>query len=216
VDEARSSVRCRCRAPVGAAPLDALNASQQTAMTARLHLLCCTSTSSISTVAFAKNERLDRCGREALSKFAQCLPFCETGLRILALCAAQTAEGFAFGARVEPLLRCDFGRWAGRTLSEVQVGAADGVADWLKDLCAAPHGSESFAEALTRISGWMDGLRSTGGSLLAISHPSVIRAAIAHTLGAGPAAFRHIEVAPLTRAKLSGAGGRWTLFPRGH
>jgi broad specificity phosphatase PhoE len=57
----------------------------------------------------------------------------------------------------------------------------------------------------------MDSLLAGQGFILAITHATVIRAAIAHTLGAGPEAFRHIDVAPLTRVKLSGGGGRWTL-----
>jgi broad specificity phosphatase PhoE len=64
-----------------------------------------------------------------------------------------------------------------------------------------PHGGESFADVMTRVSRWTDGLLAG----------SVIRAAIAHALGAGPENFRHIDVAPLTRTKLSGGGGRWTL-----
>jgi broad specificity phosphatase PhoE len=57
----------------------------------------------------------------------------------------------------------------------------------------------------------MDRMLSESGSVLAITHALVIRAAIAHALGAGPEIFRHIDVAPLTRAKLSGDGRRWAL-----
>jgi len=64
---------------------------------------------------------------------------------------------------------------------------------------------------MTRVGAWMDGLLTGRGSILAITHATVIRAAIANALGSGPEVFRHIDVAPLTRARLSGGGGRWTL-----
>jgi broad specificity phosphatase PhoE len=181
-------------------------------MTTRLHLLCSASTSSVSSMAFAADEPLDLRGRESLSRVSGRLPFCDIVLRSPALRAAQTAEGLALDARSEPLLRdCDLGRWAGRSLAEVQAQTPEAVADWLENPRAAPHDGESFADVMTRVGGWMDGLLAGSGSVLAITHPSVIRAAIAHALGAGPETFRHIDVAPLTRTKLSGGGGRWTL-----
>ena len=181
-------------------------------MTMRLNLLCSASTSSISQVAFAADEPLDARGRESLSRLSGCVPSCDIVLRSPALCAAQTAEGFTLHAKAEPLLRdCDFGRWAGRSLAEVQAQAPEAVADWLQNPHAAPHGGESFADVMTRVGGWMDGLLATSGSVMAITHASIMRAAIAHALGAGPETFRHIDIAPLTRARLSGSGGRWTL-----
>ena len=181
-------------------------------MTTRLHLLCLASTSSVSSIAFAADEPLDPRGRENLSSLSGRLSSFDIVLRSPARSAAQTAEGLALGARTEPLLRdCDFGRWAGRTLAEVQAEAPEAIADWLQDPHAAPHGGESFADVMRRVGGWMDGLLAGSGSILAITHPSVIRAAIACALGAGPETFRHIDVAPLTRAKLSVGGGRWRL-----
>jgi broad specificity phosphatase PhoE len=181
-------------------------------MTTRLHLLCSASTSSVSSIAFAADEPLDSRGRENLSRLSGRIPSCDIVLRSPALRAAQTAEGLALDARAEPLLRdCDFGRWTGRSLAEVQTREPEAVAEWLQDPCAAPHGGESFADVMTRVGGWMYGLLAADGSVLAITHATVIRAAIAHALGAGPKTFRHIDVGPLTRAKLSGGGGRWTL-----
>ena len=166
----------------------------------------------MSSIAFAADEPLDPRGRESLSILSGRLPSCDIVLRSPALRAAQTAEGLTLDARAEPLLRdCNFGRWAGRSLADVQAQAPEAVADWLDNPYAAPPGGESFADVMTRIGGWMDGLLADGGSVLAITHPSVIRAAIAHALRAGPETLRHIDVGPLTRTKLSGGGGRWTL-----
>jgi broad specificity phosphatase PhoE len=181
-------------------------------MTTRLHLLCSASTASVSSIAFVGDEPLDSRGRDSLAGLSGRLPSRDVALRSPALCAAQTAEGLGLDARPEGLLRdCDFGRWAGRSLADVHAEAPEAVTEWLQNPRAAPHGGESFADVMTRVGGWMDGLLAGQRSILAITHPTVIRAAIAHALGAGPEAFRHIDVAPLTRAKLSGGGGRWTL-----
>ena len=181
-------------------------------MTTRLHLLCSASTSSASSIAFAQDEPLDPRGRESLAKLSGRLPSCDVALRSPALCAAQTAEGLGLDTRPETLLRdCDFGHWAGRSLADVQAETPEAVAEWLQNPHAAPHGGESFADVMTRVGEWMDGLLTAQRSILAITHATVVRAAIAHALGADAMAFRHIDVAPLTRAKLSGGGGRWTL-----
>ena len=178
----------------------------------RLHLLCSASTASVSSVAFAADEPLDSRGRESLAGLSGHLPSCDIVLRSPALCARQTADGLALASTIEPLLRdCDFGRWAGRSLEDVEAKEPTAVAEWLRDPRAAPHGGESFADVTKRVGGWMDQMLAKAGSVLAITHGLVIRAAIAHALGAGPQAFRHIDVAPLTRTKLSGGGGRWTL-----
>ena len=182
-------------------------------MTMRLHLLCAGSTASVSAVAFATaDEPLDPRGKDGLSALSGHLPSCDIVLRSPALCALQTADGLALVSTVEPCLRdCDFGRWTGRPLRDVEADEPAAVADWLEDPNAAPHGGESFADVTKRVGGWMDQLIAKTGSVFAISHGLVIRAAIVHALGARPEAFRHIDVAPLTRTKLSGGGGRWTL-----
>ena len=173
-------------------------------MTMRLHLLCSASTASISSVAFAADEPLNSRGQESLSSLPGRLPSCDIVLRSPALCAEQTADGLALASAIEPLLRdCDFGRWAGRSLEDVQANEPAAIADWLRNPNAAPHGGESFADVTKRVAGWMDQMLTKAGSVLAITHGLVIRAAIAHTLGAGPR-LRHIDVAPLARTKLSG------------
>jgi broad specificity phosphatase PhoE len=181
-------------------------------MTMRLHLLCSAATASVSSVAFAVDEPLDSRGWESLSGLSGRLPSCDIVLRSPALCAGQTADGLALISSIVPLLRdCEFGRWAGRSLQDVEADEPAAIAEWLRNPSAAPHGGESFADVTKRVGGWMDQMLTKAGSILAITHGIVIRAAIAHALGAGPEAFRHIDVAPLTRAKLSGGGGRWTL-----
>lgn len=181
-------------------------------MAMRLHLLCVASTASVRAVAFPADEPVDRRGLEGLRRLKGKLPCCDVVLRSPSLSAAQTVDGLGLSASVAQVLRdCDVGSWSGRALAEVQAETPQAVTDWLRGVRGAPHGGESFAAVMTRVGGWMDGLLTGRGAVLAITHAPVIRAAIAHALGAGPASFLHIDVAPLTRARLSCGGGRWTL-----
>ena len=181
-------------------------------MTMRLHLLCVASTSSIRSVSFPSNDPLDAQGRKALEAFAGALPTVDKTWTSPNLSAAQTAESLGLPSELEPRLRdCDFGRWAGQPLAEVQATEPEALATWLRDPTAAPHGGESFADVINRVQAWMDGLVSASGSALAVTHPTIIRASIAGALGAGPQALRHVDVAPLSQARLSSDGRRWTL-----
>ena len=181
-------------------------------MTIRLHLLCAASTPAIRSASFPSNEPLDKEGRKALAAFTGSLPPFNKAWISPGLSAVQTAGGLAISATADARLRdCDFGRWAGLSLGAVHAAEPGVLAAWLSDPAAAPHGGESFADVMARVQAWMDGLLDGSGSVLAITHPSIIRAAIASALGASPSALSRIDVAPLTRARLSGACGRWTL-----
>jgi broad specificity phosphatase PhoE len=181
-------------------------------MTMRLHLLCVASTPSIRSASFPSNYPLDAQGRKALEAFAGRLPPFDKAWTSPDVSAIQTAEILGLRFEAAPMLRdCDFGRWSGRSLVDVQTTEPDALAAWLGDPASAPHGGESFAGVVERVQSWMDGLISSSGSTLAITHPTVIRAAIVGALGAGPHTLRHIDIAPLSRAKLSNDGRRWTL-----
>lgn len=181
-------------------------------MAIRLHLLSSASTPSTRAIGFPADEKLDVRGWESLSRLRGSLPTADAALRSPAVCAGQTAEGLGVDAIPEPLLRdCDFGRWAGCSLESIQARESDALALWIEDAHAAPHGGESFADIQARVGGWMDGLLAQPKRLLAIAHPMILRAAIANAVGAGPSAFRQIDIAPLSRVTLSGGGGRWTL-----
>ena len=106
---------------------------------------------------------------------------------------------------------CDYGRWTGRTFDEVQAQEPDALADWIKDPTAAPHGGESVVAMIARVSAWLDAQLTMPGAMLAITHATVIRAAIVCALEAEPRSFWHIDIAPLSLTQLSGNGGRWTL-----
>jgi broad specificity phosphatase PhoE len=133
-----------------------------------------------------------------------------------ALRARQIAEAMGIKPSVEPLLaEQDFGHWAGKSFDAVQALNPEGVAAWLGDADAAPHGGESLADVAKRVSGLMDRLIQTSGHTIAVTHAGVIRTAIVHVLGAPLSACRRIDVEPLSLTELRSDGHRWMLRSSG-
>ncbi|PWW56899.1 histidine phosphatase family protein [Actinokineospora spheciospongiae] len=125
---------------------------------------------------------------------------------------AQTATALGLAASVDDRLRdLDFGAWRGRTLDEVAAAEPAAVTRWLTDPAAAPHGGESLADLVARVGGWLDERPTDPAPVVAVTHPSVVRAALVHALGADPAAYWRIDVVPLSRTVLRGGPGRWSL-----
>ena len=87
----------------------------------------------------------------------------------------------------------------------------EAVDDWLRNPDSAPHGGESLIDLMRRVAGWLDAQAAAPGVALAVTHASVIRAAVVHAIDAGPRSFWRIDVAPLSLARLNGDAGRWTL-----
>jgi broad specificity phosphatase PhoE len=129
--------------------------------------------------------------------------------------ARQAAAAFGAEARVVPELRdADYGSWRGRDLATIEAADPAGADAWLADPDAAPHGGESLLDLLRRVGAWLDGL-SLPGHTVAITHPSVIRAAIIHGLGAPPGCFWRVDVEPLFVTDLRRRGASWTLRSTG-
>jgi broad specificity phosphatase PhoE len=181
-------------------------------MTTRLNLLCHASTSAVRTHAFPVDEPLDPQGRQKLAVVPHRLRHSDRCFTSPALRASQTGEALGLGATVEPALRdCDYGTWTGRSLDDVQAQDPKAVAEWIRNPEAAPHGGESIVALMARVSGWLEVQKAAPGMIVAITHASVIRAAIVCALEAEPRSFWHIDIAPLSLTKLSANNGRWTL-----
>lgn len=181
-------------------------------MTTRLKLLCHASTAAVRASAFPADEPLDAQGHQKLAAFPQHVLRSDRCLTSPALRASQTAETLGLVATIEPALRdCDYGRWTGRALEEVQAQDPQGIVAWLGNPEAAPHGGESVVALIARVSTWLDAQKGTPGTVVAVTHASVIRAAIVSALEAEPRSFWHIDVAPLSLTRLSSHHGRWTL-----
>jgi broad specificity phosphatase PhoE len=178
----------------------------------RVTLICHAATSAVRAADFPMDEPLDPAGRQAAAALAPSLGRPDRAWTSPALRSRQTAQALNLDAVAETALRpCDYGRWAGLSLADVQ--ARDGetaLLTWLSDPMAAPHGGEAIVDVLDRVGKWLDGHALDGGHTVVVSHAEVIKVAILHAIKAPPAAFARIDVGPLSRVALSHNQG-WRL-----
>jgi broad specificity phosphatase PhoE len=178
----------------------------------RLTLIAAAPTAANRAFAFPADEPAEPKALAALSDLAARLPHPDRVLAGPARSARQTAEALGLDAEHDPLLRdCDYGRWTGRTLAELETEDPAAVAEWLTDPAAAPHGGESLDALVGRAAEFLTAQSATPGQVLAVTHPAFIRAAIVHVLAAPALSFWRIDVAPLSVTRLSGVQGRWNL-----
>ncbi len=138
-----------------------------------------------------------------------------------ALCARETAAALGLEATVdEALTDLNYGEWRGRRLADLASEAPQELATWTRDPDASPPGGESFSQLVERIGAWLDALdanapseASASGNVVAITHAPVLRAAIVGALGASPAVFPRIEIAPLSAVELRHTQRGWTWRP---
>jgi broad specificity phosphatase PhoE len=185
-------------------------------MTARLVLVCHGSTDAVRKAAFADDEPLDRHGQAEAAALARHLPSAERCWASPELRTRQTAEALQLDASPIPTLReCDYGGWKGSTFEEILARDPQGVAAWLRDPAATPHGGESLLSLLRRTAQWLDAEKAADRRSILITHATIIRAAIVHAIEAAPQSFWRIDIAPLSVTRLSGRAGRWTLASAG-
>jgi broad specificity phosphatase PhoE len=181
-----------------------------------LTLIAHAATSAVRQDAFALDEPLDAAGHAKAAAMRRVVRRVDRAWTSPALRARQTAAAMGLEATIDPALReVDYGSWAGRTLDAVAMADPAGVARWLSDAAAAPHGGESLEALLERVRTWLVGAQAWEGRVLCVTHASVMRAAVVGALDAPTAAFWRIDVAPLARVRLRGSAGRWTLLAVG-
>ena len=112
--------------------------------------------------------------------------------------AKPIAEGRGLKVRIERgLLEADIGAWTGQELKAVRKAP-----EW-KAVHAYPSGfrfpeGESFVEMQNRALAALERLRGAhpGGTVVAVSQPDVIKAAVAHALGTHLDLFQRIVISP--------------------
>jgi broad specificity phosphatase PhoE len=185
-------------------------------MTTRIMLVCHASTAATRAGAFPADEPIDAAGAAKAVSLAGRLRTSDRAWTSPALRARQTAQALGLDAAVEPALRdCDYGRWSGRRLAEIEAGEPGALAAWLADPASAAHGGEDGSALLERVAGWLDDRGQDLGRTVAVTHAAVIRAAIVHVIRATPHSFAHIDVAPLSITLLTYHGGHWRLRATG-
>lgn len=184
-------------------------------MTARLDLLAHGATAATRAARFPDDEGLEPSAVGALQALSGQRRRYANVLTAPARAARETAQALGLDAEVEMALRdCEYGRWRSLASKEVAEHEPDAFAAWLGDPAAAPHGGESIAALIERVGAWLAQSLARESATLAVTHASVVRAAIVNALGA-PSAFARIDVAPLSLARLSGHAGRWNLVALG-
>src|SRR5260370_536726 len=99
-------------------------------MTIRLKLICHAPTSAMRTSAFPSDEPLDPQGGRRLSALSYRRLRADRYLSRPAVRATETAGALKIEATAESMLRdCDYGRWTGRPLDEVQVQEPQAIAE---------------------------------------------------------------------------------------
>jgi broad specificity phosphatase PhoE len=185
-------------------------------MLVRLTMICSGATPATRKGWFPLDEPLEQ---RALALAAATAPGLRRADRVWtspALRTRQTAEAMSLKASIEPLLADhDHGRWAGKSLDDVQSEQPDGITAWLGDPDAAPHGGESLADVAGRGAALMDRLIAERGHTIAVTHASVIRAAMVHVLGAPLSACWRIDIEPLSVTEFRSDGRRWMLRSSG-
>lgn len=127
----------------------------------------------------------------------------------------QTAKALGLEPAISlELADINYGMWSGKEIDEIQTSDPEGLADWLTNPSAAPHGGHSLVQLIARVESWMANQMS-GGHTLAVTHPAVIRAAILCALHVLPEAFWRVEIAPLSITDLRYSGQFWTVRSTG-
>jgi broad specificity phosphatase PhoE len=185
-------------------------------VTARLDLIAHGASGATRAARFPQDEPLETSAIAATTALRGRLRRYDRVLTSSARAALGTAEALGLEAEFEPALEdCYYARWRGLTVADLAAQDADGLAQWLSDPDATPHGGESLTALIGRVDVFLSDMLTSEGATLAITHASIVRAAIVTTLSAGPMAFWRIDVAPLSIARLSGREGRWNLVALG-
>lgn len=121
-----------------------------------------------------------------------------------AVAARQTTEALHVTAEVEDALRdIDHGAWAGSTFEAVQAADPAGLAAWLADPARGAPGGEGLEDVRARVAPWLQRQAQALSPIVAVTHPMVIRAAVAEALDMPSTAALRIDIAPLAAVALS-------------
>jgi broad specificity phosphatase PhoE len=181
-------------------------------VTLRITWLAHGATAATRRACFPRDEPIEEKAREAAERLKDALAHSDRVFIAPERRTQETAAALGLSGTSDLLLRdCDHGRWAGCGLAALQAQEPQALAVWLKDPDAAPHGGESFADVIRRIARWLDSAERGEGRILAVTHPTVVRAALIHAMDAPASSFWRVDVAPLSRLILSRQGAHWRV-----
>jgi broad specificity phosphatase PhoE len=185
-------------------------------MAPRLTLICHASTKALRAATFGGDDPIDDVGRRKAEQLAGSIRRADQCWTSPALRARETAAALGLTAAVEERLRdCDFGRWTGMKITQVMVREPRKLISWISNPGSAPHGGESIPQVMERVAAWIREPGRDKVHTVAITHASVIRAAIVHVIEAQLQSFWRIDVSPLSLTDLRTNGRRWVLRSMG-
>ncbi|WP_236572427.1 histidine phosphatase family protein [Burkholderia sp. 8Y] len=99
----------------------------------------------------------------------------------------------------------DYGEWRGHSISAIAEQDPEGVAAWLANVDARPHGGESVAMLYERVAKALSGLardNAMNERCLIVTHAIVVKAVLAHVRREPPASILAMNFAPLSSLSL--------------
>lgn len=145
------------------------------------------------------DEPLDAAGERAAQRAARSR-LAGALLTSPALAARQTAAALGGGRADEALRDVDHGAWTGASFADLPPEA---LAGWLADPAAGAPDGESLPAVVERLRPWLALRAAADETVTAVTHPMVIRAALAVALQVAPAAVMRVDIAPLSSVRLS-------------
>ncbi|WP_445151594.1 histidine phosphatase family protein [Baekduia sp. Peel2402] len=182
-------------------------------MSLRVLFICHAATADTRRAAFGGDGPLLEGAARRVGDLAAHLPKARAVLRSDARCTRETADALGLGETAAfdaGVADWDFGSWGGRALADVEASSPDALLTWRSDPASAPHGGESLVALLARTRAWLDALDGDGVRI-AVTHPSVIRAAVVCGLEVPEEAFWTIDIAPISVTELRRRGTRWRV-----
>jgi broad specificity phosphatase PhoE len=178
----------------------------------RITLICHATTRALRAATFGGDDPLDDAGKARAQQAAGRIGKVDHCWTSPALRARETASALGLAATVDDRLRdCDFGRWTGLRFQQLLLREPRKLVRWVRDPGTAPHGGESIPQVLERVAAWIRERGRDPGHTVAITHATVIRAAIVHVIQAQLPSFWRIDVLPLSQTELRTNGRRWVL-----
>ena len=174
-------------------------------MATSLLLICIAATASSREGRFPDPaEPLDAAGALVAARTALPERFRAAVCRSPSRAAAETASAMKLVASEDAALAdLGHGSWTGRSFAEIEADEPGALALWLADPTRGAPGGHTMEQARNRIGAWMDGIAAEDAPVCAVTHPMIVRAALAHALDLPLRATLAIDVAPLSHTLLS-------------
>jgi broad specificity phosphatase PhoE len=180
-------------------------------MTARLSFIAHAATEAQRYAAFPLDELITEREQARVARLRWNIPKAERIWSAPEQRAQQTSRMLELSAILADGLRdCDYGKWRGRKMEDLQSEDPQGFLAWLADAKSAPHGGESIECLIGRVGSWMaeqSGVKHT----IAVTHPAVIRAALVYALRLPSLNFWRFDIAPVTLTDLRFNRDVWTV-----